>query len=104
MELLHFLQTKVYLPISTALLAFYREVLVPLWNSLIGWTDTYLPWYGKFAEYVTLFFKFRHKGRIYAFMLLVPVLLILLLISIMKKRKRRRRRKKYADRKRSSVK
>lgn len=97
MELIEFLQTKVFIPIWTALCAFYLEVLLPFWNLLTKWIEKYIPWCESFADYVTIFFKLKYKGRIYAFMLLVPVFFLLILISGIRSRiRRKRRRKRYA--------
>lgn len=95
MELIQLLQTQLILPVWRALCALWYEVLLPLGTAITTWIETYMPWCSKFADLVTALFKFRYRGKIYAFMLLVPIFLLLLLISGIRSKIRRRKRRKH---------
>ena len=86
--LIHLLQ-----PIWNSLVALWDSVLVPFGNAMVDWVKNFMPWCESFADFCTALFKLRYQGRIYSFMILLPLaVLVLLLTNLTKRRIRRVRR------------
>lgn len=86
--LIHLLQ-----PIWNSLVALWNSVLVPFGNAMVDWVKNFMPWCESFADFCTALFKLRYQGRIYSFMILLPLaVLVLLLTNLTKRRIRRVRR------------
>lgn len=80
-------------PIWNSLVALWNSVLVPFGNAMVDWVKNFMPWCESFADFCTALFKLRYQGRIYSFMILLPLaVLVLLLTNLTKRRIRRVRR------------
>lgn len=84
--------------ISVSAIAFWNDVLVPLWVNFTGWIESFLPWCKTFAQWLTslstTLFKWRYMSRIYSFALLLPIFGIFLVLFMFKRIFRRRRKRK----------
>lgn len=89
----NYLLIHLLLPIWNGLVALWNSVLVPFGNAMVDWVKNFMPWCKSFADFCTALFKLRYQGRIYSFMILLPLaVLVLLLTNLTKRRIRRVRR------------
>lgn len=79
-------------PVINGLTALWDHVLAPFGTAFIDWIQGYLPWCTSFADFCTAFFKLKYQGRIYSFMVLLPIAVIVLVITRFARRIRHARR------------
>ena len=82
-----YLTIHLYQPVLSGLTALWDKVLVPFGSSFISWIQNYLPWCRSFANFCTKLFKLRYQGRIYSFMIMLPLALIVIVITKLTKRR-----------------
>lgn len=80
-------------PVSNGIQALLEQVLVPSGTAFMNWIQEYLPWCTSFADFCTALFKLKYKGRIYSFMILLPVAVIVIFITRITRRRIRRVRR-----------
>ena len=80
-------------PVSNGIRALWEQVLVPFGTAFMDWIQGYLPWCTSFADFCTVLFKLKYKGRIYSFMILLPVAVIMVLLTSITRRRMRRVRR-----------
>lgn len=80
-------------PVCNGLKALWEHVLVPFGASFMDWIQGYLPWCTSFADFCTNLFKLKYQGRIYSFMVLLPIAVIVIFITKITKRRIRRVRR-----------
>ena len=89
----NYLTIHLYQPVWNGLVALWEKVLVPFGSSFISWIQGYIPWCKSFADFCADFFKLRYQGRIYSFMIMLPLAVIVVIITKLTRRRLRRVRR-----------
>lgn len=91
----NFINTSFISPVGNAIGSLWNDVLVPAGTSFIEWIQTSIPACVDFADFCTSVFQLRYQGRIYSFMMMLPIIVIVALCSLfIKRRKRHEARRK----------
>lgn len=89
----NYLSIHLYQPVIRGLTALWDHVLVPFGTAFKDWIQGYLPWCTSFADFCTSLFKLKYQGRIYSFMLLLPIAVIVFVITRFTRRRIRHARR-----------
>jgi hypothetical protein len=84
----NFIYLNLLSPIGDAACGFWSNVVVPCWNSIVGWFSEKIPQLGSFADWCMSFFKFKYSLRVASFgIMLVIFVFVVCPIVIIKVRR-----------------
>ena len=83
----NFIYLNLLSPIGDAACGFWSNVIVPCWDSIVGWFSEKVPQLGSFANWCMSVFKFKYSMRVASFGIMLVIFIVACPIVVIKARR-----------------